>query len=142
MIEADGHATIGAPAERVFDVVADPTNEPRWLPGAKAVEQITPGPVGLGTRFRGTYARAGTVSLEVVEFDRPRRVTLRAASRIVHFDDAIELRPDGDRTRLSAHMTARPRGLMRLVEPLMARTMRTQFQANWAHLATYVEGAR
>jgi len=143
VIEAEAGIEINAPVEVVFDLVADATNEPAWLPGAQRVEKVTPGPVTLGTRFDGTYARAGAVSLEIVDFRRPSAVTLRARSRIVNFDDAIELEAGGDGvTRLHARMAARPRGVMRLFGPLMARTMRTQFTDNWQHLKRWVEASR
>jgi uncharacterized protein YndB with AHSA1/START domain len=141
VIEGHGEVEIEAPIERVFDYVSDATNEPKWLPGAKSVEKVTDGPVGLGTRFDGHYARAGRVSLEIVAFDRPNRFTFRARSRIVDFDDAIELSERDGRARLTALMTAEPRRLMRLVSPLMARTMRQQFAANWVHLKRALEKA-
>ena len=100
------------------------------------------GPVGLGSTFIGHYARAGRVELELAEFDRPRRVTFRARSRIVRFDDTVELTETNEtngHTRLKATMTAEPQGLMRLLSPLMARTMRRQFAANWDHLRRALE---
>jgi Polyketide cyclase / dehydrase and lipid transport len=95
--------------------------------------------VGLGSTFFGDYRSAGSVQLELVEFERPRRVTFRARSRIVDFDDAVELTPVDGGTRLEARMTAQPRGAMRLVSPLMARTMRRQFAGNWDHLRQALE---
>jgi carbon monoxide dehydrogenase subunit G len=139
MIEAHGNTDIDRPAGEVFDYLADARNEPDWLPGAERVEKVTDGPVGLGTRFSGTYARAGTVEVELVEFERPHRMTFRARSRIVHFDDAVELSEEGGRTVLRAVMTAQPQGLMRLAGPLMARTMRRQFAGNWQHLKSRLE---
>jgi uncharacterized protein YndB with AHSA1/START domain len=139
MIEAHAETTFDAPIETVFDAIADATNEPAWLPGAQKVEKETAGPVGLGSRFKGTYARAGEVALEIVDYERPNRVTFRAKSRIVEFDDEVRLTGDGTRTKLEARMLARPRGLMRLLTPLMAGTMRTQFEQNWPHLGGYLE---
>jgi uncharacterized protein YndB with AHSA1/START domain len=139
VIEAHGNVDIARPVEEVFDYLADARNEPAWLPGAERVEKLTDGPVGLGTRFRGRYARAGEVELELVAYERPARVTFRASSRIVEFDDAVELSARGDATELRAVMLARPRGVMRLFEPLMARTMRRQFAANWAFLRDRLE---
>jgi carbon monoxide dehydrogenase subunit G len=139
MIEAHGNTEIERPATEVFDYLADARNEPEWLPGAERVEKVSEGPVGLGTRFSGTYARAGTVELELVEFEPPRRVTFRARSRIVHFDDAVELSEGDGRTVLRAVMTAQPQGLMRLAAPLMERTMRRQFAGNWQHLRAHLE---
>jgi uncharacterized protein YndB with AHSA1/START domain len=139
LITGHGEVRIEAPPETVFDYLADARNEPEWLPGAKAVRKTTDDPVGLHTRFEGEYARAGTVSLELVEFDRPRKLTFRAQAKIVHFDDAVELSPDGAGTLLKARLSAEPQGLMRLLAPVMARTMRDQFAGNWIHLKTALE---
>jgi uncharacterized protein YndB with AHSA1/START domain len=139
MIEAHGGTDIDAPIERVFDYVADARNEPDWLPGAEKVEKATDGEVGLGTRFEGIYARAGKVSLEIVAYERPGRLTFRADSRIVKFDDEIELAEVEGRTQLRARMAAEPKGVMRLMSPLMAKTMRSQFEANWKHLGPALE---
>ena len=138
-ILARGETTIARPIDEVFDFLSNPCNEPKWLPGAASVEMTSEGPVGLGSTFIGHYARAGRVELELAEFDRPRRVTFRARSRIVRFDDTVELTETNGHTRLEATMTAEPQGLMRLLSPLMARTMRRQFAANWDHLRQNLE---
>lgn len=139
MIEARATVLIERPIEEVFDYLADSRNEPSWLPGAERVDKTSDGEVGLGTTFDGTYARAGRVELELVRFERPNAVTFRAHSRIVDFDDAVELSDEGGKTRLNATMTAQPRGLMKLAAPLMAKTMRKQFEGNWAHLKAALE---
>jgi carbon monoxide dehydrogenase subunit G len=138
-IEAQGEATIRRTVEDVFDYLADPRNEPRWLPGAKSVTMTSGGELGRGSAFLGEYERAGRVELQIVEFERPSRVTFRAHSRIVRFDDAVQLASVEGGTRLQAQMTAEPQGLMRLVGPLMGRTMRKQFASNWEHLRRALE---
>ena|SRR5947209_3120578 len=137
--DADATARIARPREEVFGYLADPRNEPYWLPGARSVQMLGDGPVTLGSRFVGEYARAGRVELEVVDFEPPSRVTFRARSRVVNFDDAVELTDADGVTLLTAHMTAQPRGLMRLFGPAMARTMRSQFSTNWDHLRAALE---
>lgn len=138
-IEADGNAMILRPVEVVFDYVADPRNEPEWLPGARSVKQTSDGDFGLGAAFVGEYDRVGRVELSIVEFERPTRVTFRARSRIVHFDDAVQLTAIEGGTRLVARMTAEPKGVMRLFAPVMGRTMRKQFASNWDHLRQALE---
>jgi hypothetical protein len=81
------------------------------------------------------------VQLELVEFERPTRLTFRASSRIVDFDDAVRLSDEGSATRLEARMRAEPRGVMRLFAPAMGRTMRRQFAGNWSHLGHALENA-
>jgi carbon monoxide dehydrogenase subunit G len=138
-IAAHGKVTIRRSVEDVFAYVADPRNEPHWLPGAKSVTMTSEGELGCGSTFVGDYERAGRVELEIVEFERPSRVTFRARSKIVHFDDAVQLAPIGDGTQLQAEMTAEPQGPMRLIGPLMGRTMQKQFAANWDHLRAALE---
>jgi len=139
VIDGYGEVRIEAPPERVHDFLADARNEPGWLPGAKQVRKTTDGPVGLHTRFEGEYARAGAVRIELVEFERPHKLTFRAESKIVHFDDAVELFPDGAGTLLKAKLSAEPQGMMRIVAPMMARTMRARFAGNWAYLKQALE---
>jgi uncharacterized protein YndB with AHSA1/START domain len=139
VIEADGTATILRPVEDVFDYVADPRNEPEWLPGARSVKQTSDGELGLGSEFVGEYDRAGRVELSIVEFERPARVTFRIRSRIVQFDDAVQLKAIEGGTRLVARMTAEPQGLMRFLAPVMGRTLRRQFASNWDHLRRALE---
>jgi hypothetical protein len=54
-------------------------------------------------------------------------------------DDAIELTPEGEGTRLEAEMTTEPRGLFKLMAPMMGRVIGKQFAANWAHLKRALE---
>ena len=139
MIEARATVLIDRPLEHVFDYLSDARNEPRWLPGAERVEKTSDAPVGLGTTYDGSYARAGRVELKLVTFERPTAVTFRAHSKIVDFDDAVELSDEDGKTRLNATMTAQPRGLMKLFSPLMAKTLRRQFEGNWVHLKEALE---
>lgn len=41
-----------APPDVAFAYLADFTNLPGWDPGVTAVDKLTPGPVGVGSRFR------------------------------------------------------------------------------------------
>src|SRR5436305_14972343 len=89
MLEARGETTINAPIESVFDFLADMRNEPKWLPGASGVRLTSGGPVGQGSVFEGTYARAGTVTCIITEHERPRRLTVHGEAKGMSFDDAI-----------------------------------------------------
>jgi carbon monoxide dehydrogenase subunit G len=138
-IEAHGETMIRRSIEDVFDYLSDPRNEPLWLPGAKSVTMTSDGDPGLGAKFVGEYAGAGRVELELVEFERPSRVTFRADSKIVRFDDVVQLAPVEGGTRLQARMIAEPKGAMRMAGPLIGSTMRRQFASNWDHLRRALE---
>jgi uncharacterized membrane protein len=52
MAQVEGEIVIERPIEDVFDFVADERNEPRYNPQMISVEQLSDGPIGLGTQFR------------------------------------------------------------------------------------------
>jgi carbon monoxide dehydrogenase subunit G len=131
MLEARGETTINAPIELVFDFLADMRNEPKWLPGASGVRLTSDEPVGRGSVFEGNYARAGTVICIVSEHERPGRLTIHGEAKGMSFDDAITLVAADGGTRLTAVMRTEPKGLFKLMAPMMRRVIDKQFQNNW-----------
>lgn len=67
-----------APSE-VFAFLANPANIPRWNYAITSTEQVTPGPLGLGTRLRQTRSlpQHSVEELDVVEYVTDRRLALR-----------------------------------------------------------------
>lgn len=59
MVRIEGEIVIKRPLEEVFDFVADERNEPRYNPRMRRAEQISDGPIGVGTRFRAEIASMG-----------------------------------------------------------------------------------
>jgi uncharacterized protein YndB with AHSA1/START domain len=77
MVRIEGEIVINRPVEDVFDFVADERNEPRYNPQMRRAEQISDGPIGIGTRFRAELVNMGRTVEMVIEFtgfDRPRRL--------------------------------------------------------------------
>jgi hypothetical protein len=61
----------------VFEFVADERNEPRHNPRMVRAEMLSPGPVGLGSRFRAemrTRPRPVVMTTEFTGYERPRRL--------------------------------------------------------------------
>jgi len=114
-----GHVRIAAPAEQVFDTVADTRNEPSFNPAMTGVELLTALPIGLGTRFRTRMGRAGTQMLvELTEFDRPHRLGSRTTSSMMETSGALTFAADGDGTVMSWDWQVHPKGWMRMLGPL------------------------
>src|SRR6266516_3997212 len=49
MVRIEGEIVINRPVEDVFDFVADERNEPRYNPQMRRAEQISDGPIGIGS---------------------------------------------------------------------------------------------
>jgi uncharacterized protein YndB with AHSA1/START domain len=138
----EGEIVIKQPVETVFDFVADERNEPRFNPQMLRVEQTTPGPIGLGTRFRAGFSGRGRTVEMVIEFtafDRPRRLasSTRMSAMDVHGTLTFEPVPEGTRMRWSWELA--PRGLLKLLTPVVARMGRRQEEAIWAGLKRVLE---
>lgn len=58
--------------EHVFDYLADQGNEIHWNPDCVAMEKLTDGPVGVGTRFRAKWKQGPVIFTEVTAYERPR----------------------------------------------------------------------
>lgn len=54
-----GELVINRPVEEVFDFVADERNEPRYNPRMLRADKLSPGPIGLGTRFGAQMTSRG-----------------------------------------------------------------------------------
>jgi Polyketide cyclase / dehydrase and lipid transport len=142
MIHIDGEIVITRPVEVVFDFVADERNELRYNPQMLSAEQISPGAIGLGTRFRAeTSSRGRTVEMviEFTAYERPRRLasSTRMSGMDVHGTLTFDPVPDGTRMRWYWELT--PRGLVRLLTPVIARMGRRQEEAIWAGLKRVLE---
>jgi uncharacterized protein YndB with AHSA1/START domain len=103
-VRAEKDVLIARAAADVFDFVADPLNDPRWCPKVKSCEQVEGEGPGPGARYRATHQPtrikpAAAISVEVTEFDRPRRVRLREEDDDGVFEVTYLLEPEGDGTR-------------------------------------------
>ena len=71
---------IDAPIERVWAVVADIEDQPRWMLEMKSVRLLTKGPIGVGTRGEATVRIMGistTDPVTITEFEPPTRFAIR-----------------------------------------------------------------
>ena len=57
MIRIEGEIIINRPPEEVFDFIADERNEPLYNPRMRHAEQISNGPIGVGTGQHGSTRR-------------------------------------------------------------------------------------
>jgi len=142
VVHIEGEIIIRRSPEDVFDYVADERNEPRFNAQLLRVEQVTPAPIGLGTRFRAqAEGKRGPVDMmiEFTDFERPRRLasSTQMSSMDVHGMLTFEPVPEGTRMRWEWRLA--PRGLLKLATPLIARMGRRQEERIWAGLKRVLE---
>ena len=142
MVRIAGSIEIARPVEDVFDFVADQTNEPTYNPQMARCEQVAPGPVAVGTRFRSLMrSRLAEVPMEseVLELERPRRVRTRTTMDSAVVDGSLSFAPAGAGTRMSWDWDLRPTGPVRHLGPLVGVLGRRQEARIWAGLKRHLE---
>jgi carbon monoxide dehydrogenase subunit G len=131
---------VARPPEDVFELLSDIERLPEWQ--ASAVEAHTQGPLAEGSRItekRRVLGREVDTELEVVAFEPPRRLTLHSLGGPVKFTVDHELVPHGGGTQLRFLAEARPGGLLKLTEPVLARTAEQEFHRDFDRLKALLE---
>jgi uncharacterized membrane protein len=142
MIHIEGEIVINRPVEEVFDVVADERNEPRYNPRLLWVEKISSGPIGRGTQFRAatkTMGRPVEMTIEFTVYQRPWRLGSSTHMPTMEIQGTLSFDPVPEGTRMRWSWALQPRGVLRLLRPLITRMGRRQEETIWAGLKRFLE---
>jgi len=136
-----GEIVINKPIEEVFDFVADERNEPKYNPQMTLAEMVTPGPIGVGSKFHCvmTGARAADMTIECTEFDRPHRLGSTTQISNMEINGSLLFEPQGQSTKMKWLWNIEPRGFIRLLGPIVRRMGERQEWANWTGLKKVME---
>ena len=97
--------TINAPAEKVFNYVADISKHGEWgNPGQKLqVEKTSAGPIGQGSTFKSTGQQFGTQNdtITITEYVPNQRVAFESQGKAGLFRHAFEIAPAGSGVQLT-----------------------------------------
>ena len=132
---------IARPPQDVFEFIAEAENFPVWDVSIVAAEQVGTGPVGLGTRNRGTSKIMGRHfdwTTEATEFEPPKRITNTSVEGRIHFTVTNLLEPAAGGTKLTYRIDAES-GLGgvfgRLADPFIEKAQARTVRANLETLA-------
>ncbi|HVN52622.1 MAG TPA: SRPBCC family protein [Acidimicrobiales bacterium] len=114
--------------EVAFDYLSRFSTTAEWDPGVVEARDLTPDPVGVGSAFEVVSSFLGRrvpLRYEVVEYDAPRRVVLRAENSSVRSTDTITFEAGADgATVVSYDAVLEPRGPARVMAPLFTLLFR------------------
>jgi hypothetical protein len=144
MARIEGEIVIGRPVDAVFDYVADQSNEPQYNPQMVRAEKISPGPVGKGTRFRSAVASRGRTAEMLIEctgYDRPALFATTTTMEQADISYTLRFEPAAEGTRMRWSGQVRPKGVLRLLGPVITWMGRRQEQRIWRSLKNHLEAA-
>lgn len=110
------------PAAEIFTYLATFSNAAEWDPGVLAGEQLDPGPVAVGTRFRLVVPFLGLrmpLTYHVTSYQPGHEVVLAAASSLLHATDKITVTGRAGGSEVSYEAEVRLRGPLHLLDPLL-----------------------
>lgn len=125
------------PIDETFAFISSFDNASRWDPRTYEAENVTPGPVGIGTRFvlRGGALKEKIVRrlhlplavtstklpYDITEFDTPNRFVMEGENLLYRYDDHISFTEDGDNTQVHYAATLDLKGPMRIFSWILQR---------------------
>ena len=131
MIDFTVTTEIGRPVEEVFAYVTDPSKLATWQTNTVSVVVENDQPLRLGCRLREVHRAPGGKKLpsllEVSAYDPDKTFALHMLEGALPLDAHISFEPSHVGTLLSFRVHGQPRGLTRLMQPLLTRTLRKQF---------------
>ena len=130
--------TIRRPIHDVFAAVTDLESHPDWDPTTTSARKLTDAEIGEGARFEIGREGFGTQELEFTEYRQDEHVRFVPRSSMMTGGHRFTFTEEGGATRLDHDLELHPRGLWKLMTPLMgfmaSRAMRRSAQALEAHL--------
>ena len=128
MPEATNSVEIARPPMEVFAFLADGTNDRRWRGGVIDIRLASGS--GLGAVYqqgvKGPFGRRVAADYEITAFEPEQRIGFRAIAGPVRPEGSYELQPVDGGTRVTFSLRCAPRGLAKLMTPMVARTMRSE----------------
>lgn len=141
-VTVENAVEIARPPEEVFDYLTDLANEAEWNPRTRRVEKLSPGPVGLGTRFGAEWIKGNPTIVEYVRFERPTAWGSIARSRRLDARGEGRISPTARGCRVVVRTHLRPKGLLAVLLPLLRRTMHQREDRNLASVKAILERPR
>jgi carbon monoxide dehydrogenase subunit G len=142
MINLDLSALVDKPVKDVFAFVANPKNMSKWNSAVVSLEQISPGAVGVGTKFKSVGEMMGRRiegEMQVTAFEPDSKCGFQVKSGPMQVDLTMNFKTVGTGTKISLNAQGNPAGIFKIAEGMMAGQVKTMMEANLARLKSVLE---
>jgi uncharacterized protein YndB with AHSA1/START domain len=141
MINYKVNTHINRPVEQVFAFTTDSKNLRAWQSDLVENEQLTEGPMRVGIRFREvrrTGPRQSEIHAEITVFETNKRFATKTLTKPqVTVSYAFDSEDGG--TRITYNFTMMTSGFMRLLEPMLASSIKKDSESDFEKLKHILE---
>lgn len=144
MINLDLGVLIDRPMKDVFAFVANPNNMSKWNAAVVSLEQLTPGAVGVGTKFKSVGEMMGRRiegEMQITSYEPDTKCGFQVKAGPMQVNLTMAFRTVGTGTKVSLNAQGNPGGIFKLAEGVMAGQVKSMMEGNLARLKTVLEGA-
>jgi len=142
MINLDLGTLIDKPVKDVFAFVTNPANMSKWNSAVVSMEQITPGAVGLGTKFKNVGEMMGRRiegEMQVVAFEPDTKYGFQMNAGPMQVNVTLSFKTVGTGTKLSLNAQGNPAGMFKLAEGVMQGRVKSMMEENLVRLKSSLE---
>jgi uncharacterized protein YndB with AHSA1/START domain len=143
MVDVKTSVVINQPVEKVFEFVTKPENDIKWYVGLESWDHTPDEPAGVGSTSQSKIRFLGIpveVTWEVVEYEPPNKIEVKTIEGPVSVEAEYVLEAVGEgRTKLTVSGEADVADVFDLVEPIIERIARRQWDASLENLKDLLE---
>ena len=142
MIILDLGTLIDKPVKDVFAFITNPKNMSKWNAAVVSMEQMTPGAIGVGTKFKNVGEMLGRRiegEMQVVAFEPDSKYGFQMNAGPMQMNVTLTFKTVGTGTKLNLNGQGNPAGFFKLAEGVMAGRVKSMMEDNLARLKSVLE---
>jgi carbon monoxide dehydrogenase subunit G len=142
MINLDFGTLIDRPVKEVFAFVANPNNMSKWNSVVLSLEQVTPGEVGVGTKFKSIGELMGRRiegEMQITAYEPDTKCGFQVNSGPMQVNMTMTFKTVGTGTKISLNAQGNPAGFFKIAEGMLAGRVKTMMEENLARLKSVLE---
>ena len=141
MAHAENSLTINRSAADIFNYLLDGANNPRWRPGVLDIRHDTASPAGLGAVYKqGLKGPGGRIDgdYKITQLQPNQLIEFQVTTGPARPTGTYKLEPAGSGTKVSFVLDFQPKGLAKLMDGMIGKTMQSEV-GNLLNLKTILE---
>jgi len=142
MINLDFGTLVDKPIKEVFAFVANPNNMSKWNSAVVSLEQITPGEVGAGTKFKSVGEMMGRRiegEMQITAYEPDTKCSFQMNAGPMQVNINLTFKTVGTGTKISFNAQGNPAGIFKLAEGAMQGRVKAMMEENLARLKSALE---
>lgn len=142
MINLELGTLIDKPIKDVFTFVSNPNNMSKWNSAVVSIQQVTPGAVGVGTKFKTVGEAMGRRlegEMQVQSFEPDNKCGFQLQAGPMQMNLSMSFKTVGTGTKLNLNVQGNPAGVFKLAEGLMTGQVKSLMEGNLTKLKSVLE---